>query len=195
MGSWSHSVAKPEPSFIGRSRCLTICQEQFDICTRPQFYITNCYFLVVPPLKKLPRLVTKKFRIVIILYLLPVLQLKPTWKGSDPDPQHLFYPHGAKLQSAGILAIPPSLCVRAAGPWVKLAASETFCPASRNGLPLDKSTGKVKKILFSSVLWIRIHWIWIRIQNFWPNWDPDLGLCYQFWKKFKKIILEKNNFL
>ena len=72
------SVAKPEPSFIGRSRCLTICQEQFDICTRPQFYITNCYFLVVPSLKKLPRLVTIKFRRVIILYLLPVLQLKPT---------------------------------------------------------------------------------------------------------------------
>ena len=36
---------------------------------------------------------------------------------------------------------------------------------------------------FEPVLWIQIHWIWIRIQNFGPNLDPDPGLCYQFWRE------------
>ena len=37
-------------------------------------------------------------------------------------------------------------------------------------------------------LWIKILWIWIRIQNFGPIWIPNSLLCYQFWKSAK--ILE-----
>ena len=31
--------------------------------------------------------------------------------------------------------------------------------------------------------------------EFWPNWDPDPGLCYQFWKKTLNFFIEKTNLI
>ena len=47
------------------------------------------------------------------------------------------------------------------------------------------------------MLWIKIHRIWIRIQNCWPNLDPDPGLYYKFWRKIKinNKLKENNLFL
>ena len=48
-----------------------------------------------------------------------------------------------------------------------------------------------------AVFGFKFHWILDPGPEFWSNLDsgPDPGLCYQFWKKNKKIILERNNFL
>ena len=44
--------------------------------------------------------------------------------------------------------------------------------------PWAMATGEIlqqsqKSDAFKTVLWIQIHWIWIRIQNFWHNLDQD----------------------
>ena len=43
------------------------------------------------------------------------------------------------------------------------------------------------------MLWIQMHWIWIRIQDVGQSWirDPDIWLCYQFWIFFYKKLWRK----
>ena len=47
-----------------------------------------------------------------------------------------------------------------------------------------------------TVVWIQIqiHWIWIRIHDFRPNWDPDPWLHYQFLRENLKNALEEKTF-
>ena len=65
----------------------------------------------------------------------------------------------------------------------------------------EEESDEEEKVLGQAVLWIQIHWIWIRIQDFGPIWIRIQvririqGNIINFERKNFKIILEKNNFL